>query len=188
MRWSASSNDPVPMKTGWGWILAYGLLLIAVGFLALVNPLATGLATGLVLAVALIAYGIAALISAASAFAHRGRWIELVLGLLALGAGAFVLFAPYMGALSLVWTIGFWLSVSGVFEIISALRFATDRWWRLFLGVIDLVLGLVIAFADPYSSLFFLAMIVGIALLFRGVFFITLAMGLRRLGAVGAAP
>lgn len=183
MNWPASSNDPPPMKTGWGWILAYGLLLIAVGFLALVNPLETGLATGLVLAVALIAYGLAALISAASAFSRRGRWIELVLGLLALIAGAAVLLSPYMGAMSLVWTIGFWLTLSGVIEIVSALRFATDRWWRLFLGVVDLVLGLLLAFADPYSSLFFLATIVGIALLFRGVFFITLAMGLKRLQA-----
>lgn len=187
MKWSASSNDPVPMRTGWGWILAYGLMLIVIGFLALVNPLATGFATGLVLAIALIAYGIAALISAASAFAHRGRWIELVLGLLALAAGAFVVAAPYLGALSLIWTIGFWLALSGAFEIVSALRFTTDRWWRLFLGLIDLVLGLVIAFADPYSSLFFLATIVGIALLFRGVFFVTLAMGLKRLQAAGDA-
>lgn len=167
--------------TGWRWMLAYGVIVILIGFLALMNPLATGLATGLFLAAALIVYGIAALISAASSFAERGRWVELALGLLALAAGVLIFFTPYLGALSLVWATGAWLFVSGVLQISGALHFKPDRWWRLLLGLVDVVLGIVLLFAGPWPSLTFLALMVGISFLFKGVFLVTLALGIRRI-------
>jgi uncharacterized membrane protein HdeD (DUF308 family) len=162
-------------------VLAYGIALVLIGVIALTNPLATGLATGLLLAIVLVLYGVAAIASALSAFAQRGRWIELILGLLALAAGLAIFFAPYLGALSLVWAIGFWLAVSAVFQIATAIRFVPDRWWRLFLGLLDLVLGAILLFAAPAAGLAYLALIVGISFLFKGVFFIVLAFALRRL-------
>ena len=178
-------EPPIPFAgsagTGWRWMLAYGVIVIVIGFLALMNPLATGFATGLFLAAALIVYGIAALISAASSFAQRGRWVELSLGLLALAAGALIFLLPYLGALSLVWATGFWLFVSGVLQISGALRFKADRWWRLFLGLVDVLLGIILLFAGPWPSLAFLALMVGISFLFKGVFLITLALGIRRI-------
>jgi len=166
---------------GWGWILAYGVIVVAIGFIALTNPLATGLATGILLAIALLLYGVAATISALSALSQRGRWIELILGLLALAAGIAIIIMPYLGALSLLWAIGFWLLVSGVFQLITAFRFRTDRWWRAFLGLIDLALGLILMLAPPPAALAYLALIVGISFLFRGAFLIALAFAVRRM-------
>jgi len=99
---SAEPSSPIGTRagTGWRWVLAYGVIVIIIGILALVNPLATGLAIGLFLAAVLIVYGAAAVISAISSFAQRGRWIEFALGLLALGAGVLIAFSPYLGALS----------------------------------------------------------------------------------------
>src|SRR3546814_9481448 len=42
-----SGSDGIRHTTGWGWILAYGVIVFLVGLLALFNPLATGMATGL---------------------------------------------------------------------------------------------------------------------------------------------
>ena len=165
---------------GWRWVLAYGIIVILIGFLALLNPLATGFATGLLLALVLIVYGVAALISAVSSVTQRGRWIELALGLLALALGVLLLFSPYLGALSLVWATGFWLFVSGVLQIGCAIRVKADRAWRLLLGLVDVALGLILLFSGPLTGLAFLALMVGISFLFRGVFLITLALGLRR--------
>lgn len=180
---SAEPSTPFAARpgTGWRWILAYGVLVVVIGFLALLNPLATGLATGLFLAAVLIVYGVAALISAVSSLAQRGRWVELVLGLLALAAGILIAFAPYLGALSLVWATGFWLFVSGVVQIGCAIRVKADRGWRLLLGIVDLLLGLILLFAGPLPGLAILALMVGISFLFRGVFLITLALGIRRI-------
>jgi len=177
-----SAEPPIPSagRASWRWMLGYGLIVIIIGFVALINPLATGLVTGLFLAAMLVTYGIVALVSAAASFAERGRWMELALGLLALAAGIFIFFAPYLGALSLVWATGFWLFVSGVLQIGGAARFRVDRFWRLVLGVVDLLLGLLLLFAGPVTSLAFLALMIGISFLFRGVFLITLALGMRR--------
>jgi len=176
------SSDPLSTRAGgrWGWLLAYGIIVVVIGFIALTNPLATGLATGILLAVGLLLYGVTAVISAVSALSERGRWIELLLGLLAILVGIVVAFSPWLGALSLIWAIGFWLLVSGVFQLVTAMRFRTDRWWRLFLGLLDLALGLILISAPPGPAFAYLALLVGISLLFRGAFIIMLALALRR--------
>jgi uncharacterized membrane protein HdeD (DUF308 family) len=107
--------------------------------------------------------------------------VEVLLGLLALIAGIFAILNPVAGALSLVWAIGAWLVISGGFQIAFALKARMDRGWRLFLGVLDVVLGLILLFSNPATGLAFLAVIIMISLVVRGVFLIMLAMSLRKL-------
>lgn len=181
----SSKDEGISVKPGvqkaWGWIFAYGFLVILIGCLVLFNPVATGLATGVLVGIMLLVYGILAIVSGLSSLSQRGRWIEALLGLLALGGGILILFDPFAGALSLVWAIGFWLAISGFFQIVSALKSAQDRGWRLALGLIDVILGGFLLFSGSATSLAFLAAVVGISFLFRGVFLIILALGLRRL-------
>lgn len=170
------------IKTGWGWVLAYAVLVIIVGLLALANPAITGLATGVMLGVVLLVYGGFSIFAGFSSLKGRARWIEILLGVLAVIAGLIVIFNPFAGAISLVWAIGAWLLVAGIFEVISAIKAQYDRGWRLFLGVIDVLLGAFLLFSSPATGLAFLAITVGISFLFRGIFLAMLAFGLRRLG------
>ncbi|MYL99044.1 hypothetical protein GR702_14850 [Novosphingobium sp. FGD1] len=165
----------------WGWVLAYGILLLIVALVVLVNPLVAGVATGLLLGVVLVVYGVAAIASGWTALSSRARWTEVLLGVLALIAGIFAIVNPVAGALSLVWAIGVWLVVSGILQISFALKGRHDRGWRLFLGALDVILGLILVFAGPAPSLAFLAVIVAVSLTVRGVFLIMLAMSLKKL-------
>ncbi len=156
-------NDPLvgslaeaPGKA-WGWVLAYGVLLLLIALIVIANPLVAGMATGLLIGVVLVIYGIAAVASGWTSLSRRARWVEVLLGLLAVAAGVFAIFNPVAGALSLVWAIGAWLVASGVFQIAFALKAQHDRGWRLFLGALDVVLGLVLLFANPATGLAFLA-------------------------------
>ncbi|AZI34779.1 hypothetical protein NT2_02_03810 [Caenibius tardaugens NBRC 16725] len=167
-------------RSAWGWILAYGLIVIAIGVLALLNPVATGFAAGFLLAIMLIVYGISAIVSGFSAFAHRGRWVEILLGLLALAAGIALLFIPLAGAASIVWMLGFWLFAAGIVEIVSAIQGTHDKGWRLFLGILDVILGAILFLSSPETSLLYLAFIIAASFLFRGVFLITLALATRQ--------
>ena len=173
--------------SAWGWILAYAILVILIGFVALANPIATGLTTGVLLGVFLIGYGVLAIVSGVSSLSDRGRWTEVLLGVLGVVTGGFILFNPFAGAISLVWALGFWLLVSGIFQVASAIRGAYDRGWRLALGVLDILLGGYLLFAGPATSLVMLATIVGISFIFRGVFLAFVAFGLRKLAQPGRA-
>jgi uncharacterized membrane protein HdeD (DUF308 family) len=166
-------------RWGWGWVLAYAVLLVLVGILALANPLATGFATGLLLGFLLVVYGVMAIAAGFSALAGHARWIELLLGLIAVLAGVFTLFMPHVGAVTLVWMIGAWLLIAGIVEVIHALQAARDRGWRLFMGVVDVVLGGLLLFSSPLRALAFLAAAVGLSFLIRGVFLALLAFRLR---------
>lgn len=163
-----------------GWIMAYGLLLILSSLIVLLNPLVAGVATGLILGVILIVAGVAAVAAGWTSLSIRARWTEILLGVLALLAGIFAVADPVAGALSLVIAIGLWLVVSGGFQIGFALKARHDKGWRLALGAIDVVLGLVLLFSSPATGLAFLAIIVAISLTVRAVFLIQLALALRK--------
>lgn len=179
----ATSSDSYS-RTGssaWGWILLYGVILIAIGYVAFTNMLASAVATGVLLGASLAIYGVVAVIAGFSAMAGRGRWIEVALGLIALIAGIVTLTNPVSGAVSLVWLIGAWLLVAGIFEVISVVKISVDRGWRLFMGVMDIVLGGILFFSSPGQSLAILAVIVGISFLCRGILLVFLAFFVRRL-------
>jgi uncharacterized membrane protein HdeD (DUF308 family) len=180
-------NDPLVQSLAqasgkaWGWVLAYGILLLLIALVVIANPLVAGIATGLLIGVVLVIYGVAAIAAGWTSLSQRARWVEVLLGLLALVAGIFAILNPVAGALSLVWAIGAWLTVSGGFQIAFALKARHDRGWRLFLGVLDVVLGLILLFSNPATGLAFLAVIIMISLVVRGVFLILLANTLRKL-------
>lgn len=164
----------------WGWVLGYGILLLVVALVVLVNPLVAGVATGLLLGVVLLVYGVAAIAAGWTSLSTRARWVEILLGVLAVIAGLFAIINPVAGALSLVWAMGAWLLVSGGFQIAFALKARHDRGWRLLLGGLDVVLGLVLLFAMPATALAFLALIVAISLTVRAVFLIQLGLALKK--------
>lgn len=172
------------MATGWGWILAYGLLVVAIGLVAWVNPVATGLATGIIIAFLLFAYGVVAIFVGVAAFAGKSRWLELLAGVIAIIAALMVAFNPFAGAVTLVWFIGAWLVVTGVVQFAGAFSSGRDRGWRIALGVLDLVLGGVLLFASPSFALAFLAVAIGISFVFRGIFLIILSFTMRKAAAI----
>ncbi|MCJ2182002.1 DUF308 domain-containing protein [Novosphingobium sp. 1949] len=172
--------ERAPGKT-WGWVLAYGLLLLLFALVVVTNPLVAGVATGLMVGLVLVLYGVAAVVAGATSLSQRARWLEVGLGVLALIAGVFALADPVAGALSLVWAMGVWLLVAGVIQLLWARRARHDRGWRLLLGVLDVVLGLILLVAPAGAGLAFLAAIVMVSFVVRGVFLVMLALDLRRM-------
>jgi uncharacterized membrane protein HdeD (DUF308 family) len=65
-------------------------------------------------------------------------------------------------------------------QISFALKGRHDKGWRLFLGALDVVLGLILMFAGPVAGLAFLAVIVAVSLTVRGVFLIMLSLALKK--------
>lgn len=165
--------------TGWGWILAYGVLLAVIGALALLQPIATGLATGLLLAFVLISGGVLGILAGFTAKGWRSHWLDVAVGLLSLLLGLAVLWNPFLGAFSLVWAIGLWLLVCGGLEVSAGFRPALHRGWLILLGVIDILLGIYLVLAGPADALVILAVLVGLSFLVRGIFLAIFGLRLR---------
>lgn len=167
-------------RRAWGWMLAYGILLIVVGVLAILHPIGTSMAIGVFLGAMLAIAGVASIIAGFRDFGWQTKLVDFLFGALAL-IGAFVFIAmPVISAASLVWAAGIMFIVTGAFEIYNGIKATEDRWWLVLLGAVDLLLGAYLAFLMPVGAqILTLAWLVGLGFLFRGVILSILAFKLR---------
>lgn len=164
----------------WGWILLLGIVLICLGTIALLmTPVAT-VAAVLVLGWLVVASGV---IEAVQAFrVHRwgGMFLHLIGGIVGILIGLLIVTHPIAGALA--WTLLFasFLSVIGIFRIVTALRLKFANWgWAVFDGVITLGLGILVWAEWPWSGLWFLGISLGVTLLLRGWSYVMFALAVR---------
>lgn len=163
-------------------MLAYGVLLVLIGFFALAHPFATALAAGLLLGTSLAFGGAASLIAAFRDAGWRAKTVDLLFGVLILIAAFICLADPFSGAISLAWVIGIIFLITGFYELAAAFRIGSNRISLILLGVVDIALGLwMTIFMGPGAALIALAGVVGIAFVFRGVLLSVAALKLRGL-------
>jgi uncharacterized membrane protein HdeD (DUF308 family) len=169
------------LETRSGWLLAVGILFIVIGIAAALEPLITSLAVGIFLAASFLIAGVFATASGVANIKHRGAWLYIILGLLAIVVGAIMALLPLNAAVTLVWAIGLWMIGAGVLELAIASRFRLHRGWLVCTGVVDIVLGAVLMWIDPISAMQVLAFLVGFNFVVRGFTSIMFSRELRRL-------
>lgn len=181
--------DAVQSATGsvgrnWGWMLAYGILLMAFGVFAMMNPIATGLAVGIILAVSFLFAGVGSLIAAFKDAGWQAKTVDILFGIMALFA-AFICFAnPFSGAVSIVLLIGVLFLILGGYEVVAGFRTGGEKLWLILLGVVDMLIGFGAAFfMTPDAALVSLSALVGIGFVFRGALLSILAFKVRGLAS-----
>ena len=168
------------------WILAVrGAVAVLFGVLALVWPEITLLALVLVFGAYAFVDGVFALIAAARgrelAGGSRG-WLVLE-GLLGIGAGIVAVAWPDITALVLLWVIAFWAVLTGVLEIVAAVRLRRvldNEWLLVVAGALSIVFGLILVIW-PGSGAIGLVWLIGIYAIVFGIVLIGLALRLRGL-------
>jgi uncharacterized membrane protein HdeD (DUF308 family) len=159
-----------------GWCIAWGILLIVTGILAILMPEIAALATVLTLAWLLTFAGI---VEIAHAFQTRGRtgfgW-KLVAGIITLLVGLGLLLFPVAGIATLALWIGALVFASGIVRLILAFRVKPAKGWGWVLvdAILSIGVGGLIAWGWPASSIAFIGLLTGFWLLFSGVWRITL--------------
>ncbi len=160
-----------------GWQIAWGVLLIIAGVLAILMPAIAALATALVFGWVLL---LAGAFEIAYAFQTRGAsgfgW-KLASGILTLLLGLGILFMPLAGVASLALLVGGFLFASGIARVVLAFRLRPRRgWgWVLFDGLLSIVLAILIAIGWPQSSFAIIGLLTGFSLLSTGFWRIVLA-------------
>jgi len=164
---------------GWRWIMTYGLLLLVIGVLALLRPVAAGVATGLFLGMILVVSGVIGLVAGVTNRGWHSRWLDVVVGVLSIVLGLVFFRNPVAGAFLVIWLIAIWAIVIGALELIAATRLPFGRGWLVFVGVVNLLLGALLLFSGPVTDLAFLALLVGISFIVRGSLLMTFGWHLR---------
>ncbi|MGL4497015.1 MAG: HdeD family acid-resistance protein [Beijerinckiaceae bacterium] len=171
----------VPLRRNWGWILASGLLLLAMGTFGII-------ATGLYSLLSTFMFG--AMMLAGGAFMlvetlRHGEWRDriwpMLIALLYIVTG-FVVFANPLSALvALTLFVAVALLISGALRLFLAfkLRPASAWVWMLIGGLVSLLLGAMIIYQWPLSGRWVLGTFLAIEMIFQGWANIALAMNIR---------
>ncbi len=181
-------RDPADMVAGlgrhWGWVLAFGILTLAVGVVVLVWPGRTLIVVAVLFGIQLVVMGIFRFVSAFAVSDVGGgtRVLYALLGVLSLIIGLYALRHVLITLLALALLLGIFWIVSGAIELFNALAHSEveHRGWLIFTGILSIVAGIVVL-AYPGISLVTLAIVLSIWLLIYGVMEITIAFRIRRL-------
>lgn len=152
-----------------GWDFLPGIAFIVIGVLALMESEWASLATGIYLGAMLCVGGAFALVGGIAHLKQRGAWLAGLLGLLTLVVGVAVLYNPVVGSVSLVWLLGAWLIVGGLFELATAFAVPIGRGWLILVGLVDLALGGLVFTMNPAGAFVFLGYFVGVSFVLRGL-------------------
>lgn len=169
-----------------GWLLVLGIVLVALGILALGD---TVLAT--IVSIAFLGWLL--LMSAIFQAVHWVRsgeerhFLVLLAFVLDFVVGLMLLSNPAVGALTVTLVLAIFFLVGGLTRIFGAV--ASDiphRGWAILDGAISALLGILLWIHWPSSALWFVGFAIGIELIFRGWAWIALSIRLRRGAATPA--
>lgn len=195
---AAGSSDPTTSATSpgsdpdaspvlqrlWWALLALGVLTIGFGIAVLVWPVATLAVAAVLFGLWLLTAGVVRLVWSllSSQLSFGWRLVNIVLGILLIGAGIGSLTNLVRSLATLVFVMGFFIVVDGVGDLLQAIGNQTDasRGWLVFTGLVGIIAGGVIL-SRPGVGLVALVLVTGWMLILVGVGRIVAALALRRL-------
>jgi uncharacterized membrane protein HdeD (DUF308 family) len=165
----------------WQLFIVLAVVLMALGFAAIMAATLATIVSVLVFGWALIIGGVLQAAHAIYQKTWRGRVLDVLTGVLFLVAGAFTLWRPVTSAVSLTLVLAVVLVVRGIFAIFAALSHRYPRWgWTVAYGLVSAVLGVVIAAQWPALALWVLGFYIGIELVVDGTVALALGLAARR--------
>jgi len=166
-----------------GWLILLGTIEIVIGVFAITSPLMAGLAIAMMVAILLLIAGISRIVGALKAGSWGAGILGFLVGLLALAGGIIMLARPGAGLVWITWLLSLYFFVAGLSGIALALKLRPDPgWgWRMFNGILSLLLGILIMRHWPLSGAWSVGVLVGIHFLFSGWTMLFVGMSIRRL-------
>jgi uncharacterized membrane protein HdeD (DUF308 family) len=177
------------MAQNWWTLALRGLVAVLFGIAAFIWPGITLWALVTLFGAYALVDGIFALVAAFTRNVERQRWWALLFeGIVGVGVGILTFMWPGLTALGLLYLIAFWAILTGVFEVITAIRLRreiTGEWIMALIGVLSIVFGVLLV-AHPLAGALSLVWMIGAFVLAMGVLMIALAFRLRSLRTPGA--
>lgn len=172
------------LNRNWGMLALRGAVAILFGFLTFVWP-------GLTLAALVLLFGAYALLDGIFAWVVALRnlkaprvWVLFLEGITGILAGILTFIWPGITGLALLYVIAFWSLVTGVFEILAAIRLREEipnEWLLGLSGVLSVLFGLFLV-VFPGAGALTVAWMIGAYAIAFGAMLLGLAFQVRQRG------
>jgi uncharacterized membrane protein HdeD (DUF308 family) len=164
----------------WGWYLALGVAMIALGISALVYGTAATLGSVIALGTVLVIVGVAKLLSAFQTRTAGHIILYLLIGALDVVIGWMLMQHAIAGALVVTLLLAALLVFQGFYSFVAALWLQFPHYgWFAFSGIISMALGVALWLSWPISAVWFIGFAVGINLLLAGATWSALAFKVK---------
>ncbi|CUI03615.1 HdeD family acid-resistance protein [Massilia antarctica] len=174
----------------WWLLAARGAIAIVFGVLAIAWPAVTLLTlAALFAAFALLGGALWIFGAVKNRRDDRHWWMLMLFGLVSLAVGVLATFNPAITLLTLILLMGANALVSGVLDIVIAIRvrkFIRGEWLLLLSGVASIVFGLIALLFPLGAGAVMLATIVGVYALISGVLLLSLSLRVRAWSRINA--
>ena len=176
------------MTRNWWAIALRGLVAVLFGIAAFMWTGITLWALVAVFGAYALIDGIFAVIEAFRRDVSRERWWALLFeGVAGVAIGLLAFFLPGLTAMGLLYLIAFWAIVTGVFEVITAIRLRHEirgEWLMALIGILSVAFGMFLV-AFPLTGALSVVLMIGAYAFATGALMIALAFKLRSLRRPG---
>ncbi|MEV7611784.1 DUF308 domain-containing protein [Streptomyces sp. NPDC089799] len=173
----------------YGWLAVLGVVLVLAGLVGLVYVGLATLTTMFLFGWLLLIGGAVGLLQAFQSRRTNSFWLAVIIAAINIAAGLVILARPEASAEALTMFAALFFLIGGLFRLAGAVVVrGPDLGLTLAQGAFGVLLGLLILWEWPGSSLYVVGAFFSLALLFDGLALVTLGIGARRiLGLVSEA-
>jgi uncharacterized membrane protein HdeD (DUF308 family) len=170
-------------KKATGWFIAIAVLFILLGIFAIAEPFAAGLGVTLLVGWLLVIGAVAHFFAAFKGGGAKHVILQVVVGIVYLIGGLYFLTHTIMGVSTLTLLLSGVILAEGVLEIVAYFRLKSvhGAGWLLMNGIVTLLLGGLIWFHWPSSSVWAIGTLVGVNLLMTGISRLMVGLAARKL-------
>jgi uncharacterized membrane protein HdeD (DUF308 family) len=169
-------------------LLVRGIAAILLGIAAFLAPGMTLEVLIIVLAAYFLVDGVFAIITAIQRRTTNPRWwVMLIEGIISVIAGIGAFAYPGLTALILLNLVAFWAILTGVMQIVAAIRLREEikgEFWLGLAGLVSVIFGILLILF-PGTGILSLLWLLGSFSILSGIFLIMLAFRVRNLGSSG---
>jgi uncharacterized membrane protein HdeD (DUF308 family) len=175
----------VTIHAHWKLVLAQGIVMMVLGFLAVAEPNVATIAVGIFVGWLFFIGGIFRALSVWQSRGMPGFAWSMLTALLAIVLGLILIFQPLAGVLTLTMVLIAFFILEGITAIVLAVQHREHlrSWgWVLFSGIVDLLLAFLIWDGWPSSADWAIGLLVGVNMLFFGLSLVMTALAARLMG------
>ncbi len=180
-----NENILIPeFSRNWKWMIARGIVSVIFGIGAILYPFTAVTALAIFFGAYAFVDGVFATVSIfTSSFARKHFWSFLIEGITGIAAGILTFFIPEITLYGLVILVSVWAFVTGIFEIVTAIKLRKiidGEFFMIISGLLSIIFA-VLVFVMPFAGLVMMIYLIGVYAVMFGIMLVISALSMREL-------